>query len=450
MQIVNKEISLYQQMSQKIKLGKVWTLLGMTPHQGQAPFVEAFDHDDTKNSFVHTLGRRAGKSAGASITVTRELLIPYSNTILLTPTYRNSKILFDETYKWVQQLKLPITSLNKNQFTIELENGAKFGSFTEKNIEAALGSRVSLLVVDETQSILTIMEILENMLVPMMLDYGVKDNGVLFANQVFLGTPRGVGTPFHELFLMEKTKSNWQSFNAPSYTNPLLPKEYIEEQKTILSDIAYRQEILAEWVSTGAGVFYAFDEAVNLYDPAELDFSETPYVMGLDFGFNDSTAAVLVYNDKQGNYYVHDAYMDNMKPTQDHVKAFRAMQDRNPGQCIGVFGDPSAAQMMLDLRTTYDFPIQKANNKIQPAIALLNELFSPTGVNHKPKLYINKNLKDLILQLKLIAWKDETKQVSNADPFVKHREHHFDLVHALRYAVYTRHRQTLGAIIITS
>ncbi len=450
MQIVNKEIELYQKVSQKIKLKKVWSLVGMTPHEGQAPFVHTFDEMPEKNSYVLTQGRRSGKSAGTAITSLRELLIPFSNTILLTPTYRNSKILFDETLKWVQQLKLPISSMNKNQFTIELENGAKFGSFTEKNIEAALGSRMSLLIVDETQSVLSVLEILEQHLGPMMLDYGVKDNGVLFARQVFLGTPRGVGTPFHELFLNEKTKSNWASFQTPSYLNPLLPREYIEEQKNILSEVAYRQEILAEWVSTGAGVFYAFNEEANLYDPTELSFTETPYVLGIDFGFNDSTAAVLVYNDKQGNYYVHDAYMANMKTTKQHVEAFNKMKTRNCGECIGTFGDPSAAQTMLDLRTTYDFPITKASNKIQPAVALLNELFSPTGVNQKPKLYINKNLTDLITQLKLITWKDETKQVSNGDPFVKHREHHFDLVHALRYAIYTRYRQTLGSIIVSS
>ena len=450
MEIINKEIQLYQKISEKIKLEKVWNLVGMKPHEGQEPFVHTFDNDESKNSYVLTLGRRTGKSAATAVTDLRELLIPFSNTILLTPSYRNSKILFDDTLKWVQHLKLPLKALNKNQFTIELENGARFGSFTEKNIEAALGSRISLLVVDETQSILNIREILENMLYPMMLDYGVKPNGLLYARQVFLGTPRGIGTPFHELYLNEKTKSNWVSFHAPSQSNPLLPKEYIEAQKNSLSEVAYKQEILAEWISTGAGVFYAFDEEQNTYNEADVDISGMDYIIGFDFGFNDSTAAVKVYEDKQGNLYVHDAYMDHMKTTQEHVKAFKALEERGPGEVIGRFGDPSAAQTMLDLRRTYDYSITKANNKVQPAIALLNELFSPTGANHKPKLYINKKLAELILQLRLISWKDETKQIANGDPFVKHREHHFDLVHALRYAVYTRYRQHLGSIIIAA
>ena len=450
MQIINEEIKLYQEVSNKLKLQKVWDLLEATPHEGQAPVIDSFDNDPTKNSFVLTLGRRSGKSFQTSTIAFRELLIPFSNTILLTGNYRTSKVIFDEVYKLVLRLKLPIKSLNKNQFIIELENGAKFGSFTESNVEAALGSRVSLLIVDETQSVPTILEILENLLTPMLLDYGVSDKGILNANMVFLGTPRGVGTVFHELFLYEQTRSNWKSFSAPSHCNPLLPQNYLDDQREILSERAYQQEIEAKWLPSGAGVFFAFNQEYNLYDPEELSLAGSQFITGHDFGALDSTAMVYIYTNSKGDFYVHDCYMANMKTTSQHAKSFRAIikKDKTAEQA-GSYGDPSAAQSMLDLRNTYNYDIQKGFNRIAPGIAILNELFEPQGLNRTPKLFINKNLTDLITQLQLITYKNGVgAQANTGDPFNKHKDHHFDLIHALRYAVVTHYRQNQAAITV--
>jgi hypothetical protein len=447
--IVNKEIQLYQNVSKQLKLRKVWDLVKMTPHSGQEPIVQCFDEEDYVNYFVATLGRRSGKSASTAVTALRELLIPYSNTILLTPSYRNSKILFDEVYKYILQLKLPVKSINKNQFIIELENGSKFGSFTESNIESSLGSRLSLLIVDESQSITGLTEMLNQHLFPMMLDYGVKDNGSLYAKAVFLGTPRGVGTEFHNLYLKEKVNQNWRSFNSPSTCNPLLPRKYIEDQKNILPDHVYRQEILAEWITTGSGVFFAFNEDYNLYDPKLLEFTDgSMYVIGLDFGYSDSTAALLVYVDNAGNYFVHDVYQKNMLPTAKHVENFRKLENKNRGKLKERYGDPSAAQLILDLRSDHDYDVQKATNKLDASIALLNELFAPQGMNKKPKLYINRELAELIRQIRLITYKDKVSKRSN-DPFNKDPERtHWDLIAALRYAVYTDHRRGLAGIAI--
>lgn len=446
MQIINKEIELYQQVASQVSLSKVWEALQATPHEGQKAVVEAFDNDDSVNSYVITFGRRTGKSFSTALIVVRELLIPYSNTILLSPSYKNSKIMFDEVIARIYTLKLPIKSINKNSFSIELENGAKFSSVTQTNVESALGSRLSLLVVDETQSVTNLMEILDQLLTPMMLDYGVKENGTLYASQVFLGTPRGVGTVFHELYLRELQRKNWKSFHSPSNVNPLLPKTYIQEQETVLPELVYKQEILALWVSTGAGVFHAFDKEVNLYDPETLVFDKgARYIMGFDFGTRDSTAAILVYVTNSGDYYVHDTYMKNMTTTSKHLEAYKAMESRNSGELVERFGDPSAAQTLLDLSSDYNYDIVKANNRQAEGIDCINNLLSIQGANKKPKMYINKNLSDLITQMELVTY-NPNRVNRNADMFNKAPggEHHWDLLAALRYVIYSHYRGSLA------
>jgi len=451
--IINKEIQTYQQVSNKVSLRKVWDLVDMTPHEGQAPIVEDFDNKDHINCFVVCLGRRSGKSASTSLIVLREMLIPFSNTILLTPSYKNSKILFKEVLKYVKQLDLPVAEINKGAFTITLDNGAAFGSYTTTNVSSALGSRCSLLVVDETQSVNGVLDILNQELGPMLLDYGVRDNGKLYANMVFLGTPRGKNTEFHELFLREDKYSNYKSYQSPSTCNPLLPKQYLEDQKDILPELTYRQEILAEWVSTGSGVFHAFNQELNLYDPDEIDLKGVKTIAGYDWGLSDSTAMITTYVSSNGDYYIADAYMQNMLPTKKHLDNFEAQDARFSGPNVGRYGDPSAAQTMLDLSSTYNYFISKANNKVAPGLQCLNDLMAPQGMNKKPKLYINKNLTDLIHQVSNVEYKNGSGSTSASGDLFKPppaKDHHWDLIAALRYCIYTHFRQDAAGSIVVS
>lgn len=453
--IINKEIELYQQVSDKISLQKVWNLLEMTPHSGQSPIIDDFDNDPIANVFTVCLGRRSGKSLSTSLIVIRELLIPFSNTILLTPSYKNSKILFKEVLKFVHELGLPIAEINKGAFTITLENGASFGSFTQSNISSALGSRCSLLVVDETQSVSGVLDILNQELGPMLLDYGVRDSGVLYANIVFLGTPRGKNTEFHTLFERAELPEykNYRSYQSPSTCNPLLPKEYIEGQKAILSDLVYRQEILAEWVSTGSGVFHAFDQDLNIYNPDEIDLSGCKFINGYDFGLSDSTAMVSAYITNQGDYYVAEAYMANQMPTKKHLENFKAQDLKfKDSKNVGMYGDPSAAQLLLDLASTYNYYISKANNRVAPGLQCLNDLMAPQGMNRKPKLYISSKLTTLIHQISNVEYKNGAGSAGlNGDLFSPpaDRSHHWDLIAALRYCIYSHYRQnTAGSVIL--
>jgi hypothetical protein len=282
----------------------------------------------------------------------------------------------------------------------------------------------------------------------MMLDFGTRDNGVLYARAVFLGTPRGVGTAFHSLYLKELSHSNWKSYNSPSYCNPLLPQAYLNQQKETLPDHVYRQEIMAEWLTKGSGVFFAYDPEVNLYDPAEITFNEdSVYICGLDFGHTDATAKLLVYVDRSGTYYVHAAYQEAARPTKDHVKAFKQMEKTNKGILEDRYGDPSAAQTLLDLRTQYDYEVSKASNKIAPGLACINDLLAPQGFDKKPKLYINKDLTELRRQLQSVTYK-ETGKNSN-DPFNNDPEgSHWDMLAAFRYAIYTHQRRSLAGLTV--
>jgi hypothetical protein len=448
---INEDIATYQKMTDRIKLTKTMDLLGITAHAGQLPIVQDIDDPiHPYSNFVMVLGRRVGKSTLASTIAFRELLVPYSSTVLIAPSYRNASILFTMVLEYVNKTGLPVKSVNKNQFIIHLENNSKFVAATQSNIDSILGNRVSLVIYDETQSIPDVLHIHNQIILPTLLDYGVRSNGQLYAKALFLGTPRNTSTPLHALYLREDTQPSWKSYNAPSSSNPLLPRDFLEEQRLVMPPTTYKNEILAEFTSTGASVFFAFNPEVNLYDPSVLEFTEgTKYIIGLDFGFRDSTAAILVYITNAGEFYVHAMYQKESTATRDHVKAFRALESKAKGSLEVRYGDPSNPQMLLDLATSYNYEVSKANNRVAPALATMNELFQEHGHNKRPKLFINKDLKELIRQLKVIEYKS-TAITGNPDPFKPDIAEgtHFDAVHALRYAIYTHFRRELAGMTI--
>lgn len=446
----NKEIKLYQEKCDTIQLKTVAQLLNFVPHKGQQPIFYTYDvQKDIYNNLVLVLGRRTGKSASTSIIAVKELLIPFSSTILLTPTFNNAKIIFNETLKHVQALKLEIKSINKGSFRFELANGARFSANSASNIESALGTANSLLLCDESQSIPNLEDIMNQMLVPTLLDYGTRPSGILYGRQIYLGTPRGPDNQLYDLFCKQDDFPNWKSFSAPSSSNPILPQTYFEQMRLELGEMLYNQEIMAQFIGTDDNVFYALSDE-NLYETGSVKFSKyTDVIVGIDVGFRDSTAAVFLYRDPRGNYYIDKAYSESMKATSVHVASMKSLEKELIGTVDLRYMDPAAAQLIYDYITDYDYQVSPAKNPVQESIKYINQLLTCTGANNKPRLFINSELKELLRQLKRVRWKDTANKTAK-DPFTKDpKGTHWDLIAALRYVLFSdQHNTAAGCIIV--
>ena len=450
--ITNEEIEIYKSTTDNVPLKSVCELMGFIPHKGQQPFVYDFDmNKDIHNNYVIAAGRRWGKSSIMGITAMRELLVPFSATILVAPTFANAKIIFNEVLKSVRKLGIPISSMNKGQFNFTLETGARFSANSAANIESALGSFTSLILVDEGQTVANLDVIYKQMLAPTQLDYGVRTSGLLYGRFVMGGTSRGVSNQLFEYFEKELDMPNWKSFTAPSMTNPTLPQSYFKQMRLELGELLYQQEIMAKFIGADNNVFFAFDVEINTYDPADVHFnSKSIYASGIDIGWSDSTAQVWVYREPNA-YYVHAAYSEANRSTSQHHQAYVEIEESLEGSCDIRYGDPAAAQTLNDYIIDYDYDIVKADNAVAPGIAYVNQLLTPTGANDKPKLYINKELTELIRQLSRVRYKSDQGKGAK-DPFVKDTKGtHWDLLAALRYALYSdKYNQAAGNNIIQS
>jgi hypothetical protein len=439
---MNKELEIYKKVTDTVKLSKTFELLNIKPHGGQQTLVDIWDNQRHISNVVAVCGRRFGKSTTAGGIGFRELLVPFSRVALIAPVYANGKIIWQEIVKYVYQVGLKPKSINNQQMHLELENGSKLFVASEDSIESLLGNRFSLIIFEETQSIDKIDEIYGTYLSATLSDYGVREDGSFYGRCLFIGTPRGKNTTFYEYFCKEYDDNRWKSLTAPSSDNPINTPQFLEAMRKTVGELRFRQEYLAEFVSVDSSdVFFNFKTDRNLFKKSDiLPFinESSVFIAGIDVGFNDSTAYVLVHKTPNGSYFVLDAYIANQKTTKQHVDEFRKLEKTyihtKYSEPTIRYLDKSAAQSAHDLAYEYNFITTPSKSAVKEGVDAINNLFLPTGVAEQPKLFIEENLKELIKQLLSLQWANSK---NTKDPFKRIAGHHYDLVHALRYAIYS-------------
>lgn len=432
--VTNKEINLYRQMTDRLKLSKIYKQVGVVPTVPQEEQIDVIDNRKDIWFLTNVQGRRAGKSYGASMIIVRELLVPYASVKILGPQMKITEVIWKEVLSRLRELNIKPTSISNKDKVLTLENGSVLFAAAETNKESILGTRSSLIVADEAAIFGDLGGFMDLELLPTLMDYGVRPDGTSYGRVVLISTPRGKGNYFYHQYLKGKFNTKgYYSIQYPSSINPLVTKDFLDSMKEACSPLVYRQEYGAEFISvTGDTVFHAFDA-----DKHVIDFSKyQPFVrgdntiVGNDIGFSDSASHLMVMYDG-GRYFVFSEDMFNKVNTQTMAEKFKAKERIWGIEPQERYIDPAAALTAYDLSSIYEYFTFPAKNDIKESLALLNQLFE------QDKLFISEECKQLI---QMIAEVEYNQNKSAKDPFKKHKEHHWDLISALRYAIYSHYR----------
>lgn len=79
---------------------------------------------------------------------------------------------------------------------------------------------------------------------------------------LFISTPKGLNW-FHDLYQDAQGQRGWETWRLPSSANPYLSGEDIDLARQEMSSLLFSQEYLAEFISTGSGMFR--DEWIQHY-----------------------------------------------------------------------------------------------------------------------------------------------------------------------------------------
>jgi len=189
-----------------------------------------------------------------------------------------------------------IKYINRSEMYVEFHNGSQLWFKTADNPEALRGRGIDFLVIDEAATVKK--EAWENVLRPSLSDTQGK--------AVFIGTPKG-----HNWFYDLWTRGNdplftdYKSWTYPSAANPYLSQKDIEEAKSTLPDLVYRQEYLAEFLDDYGAVFRGVNECVK--GELEQPTQGKQYVAGCDLAkLVDFMVTVIM--DQNGHVVAFDRY----------------------------------------------------------------------------------------------------------------------------------------------
>lgn len=251
--------------------------------------------------------RRAGKTHLAAVglvlaAISRPgVMVPY-----ITLSIKNARRILWGTLREIERDWAIGMEFKENALTVTLTNGSTIvlgGCQDFEEIEKFRGPKYSLAVIDEAQSMRTsiLQKLVEDVIEPATLDF----NGEIW---MFATPAANASGYFYEAD--QSDHSSWEQHHWTLLENPHLPGalEWLERRKEENNwsddDPVYRREYCGEWVRDEDALVYAFSRQKNLVEdiPSEMDF-----VLGVDLGFVDSTAFVVIgwSPDEPEAYVVH-------------------------------------------------------------------------------------------------------------------------------------------------
>lgn len=268
--------------------------------------------------------RRAGKSFACLVLMCRSALMkPNSQTVYICLTRGQAKKnlwrtlkQFSDTYEL--KLKFHETDIRAtfpNGSTIEFMGGE-----TRQEIEKFRGQSYDLAVIDEGKSFQ--FDLLEEMITE-CLGPTLTDR---FGTLAMIGTPGNIlAGPFfeatsaydpeseravkrynrprpwrdRELFKKKKWKWNWSFHSWHTKHNVAMPHiwetalQEKEDRGVPDNDPSWLREWMGEWCPSDSLMVYTFSSELNEYSGTLPEGHDWQYLLGLDFGYNDSTAIVV-------------------------------------------------------------------------------------------------------------------------------------------------------------
>lgn len=369
--------------------------------------------------WVHISARRTGKSSAASVLALAKLLEPNQQVLVVAPDYNLSSIIWDYTTELIQVFGIETKRLNLKDRVVRLVNDSTFRLLSANNRSSLVGRAAHLLIVDEA-AIIPDDEYFTRDLRPALSTYEGS-------RALFISTPRGKQNYLYEYYTRgdNETYDEWGSGLYPWHVNPALKEADIEEAKKTLPPTIFNQEYYCDWVSF-EGQIYKVEDKIHLVDSSkyiEPKDNRYTFIGGLDIGFRDDTAFVIVAADGT-NYFVVDEYVASEGTTSSHAEIIQGMVEHWGVENIYI--DSAAAQTKADLAYDYDIFCENAVKSVNDGISFLQVL-----VENGNLLFDIENSERTYASVNGYRWNTKGEKAKPLHDWTSH------CCDALRYAIYS-------------
>lgn len=351
--------------------------------------------------------RRAGKSEGIAHLVLKEMLarkdvlLPY---ICLT-TRQGKQILWPVLRRLNQRLELNL-KFNENDLTCRAPNGSQVfivGGSEASELERLRGPKYPGVVIDEAQAYgpflrETIKEIIE----PATMDY----NGWI----ALTGTPNAACNGYFFDLTNGRTQEKCSTHRWTAADNPFIADVFPEwiasrkkERNWTDSTPTYMREWLGQWVRDEDGLIYRI-RPYNLVSSLP-DVDDWSYVLGIDLGYADSTAfVVLAYSPTSAKVVVVESYKQSGLIPSAVAAHVEALRERFDFDAIVADSGGLGKGYVEEMKQRFGLPILAAEKQRKHAfIEILN------GDLHAGVLEIVEGSNQyLIHEASLLQWREDS------------------------------------------
>lgn len=366
-------------------------------------------------------GRRVGKSKMALQEMVKHCLeVPKAVAWWVAPTYAMAReVGWEEFLAYKGQLEPGIVKIHETNQTVRFRNGSIM-QFKGGDSEHSLRGRgLTFLVIDEAAFVDEL--VWTRALRPALAD----KNG----RALLISTPNGRNW-FYNLAVHAERDESWTYFHWPTPMNPLIGPEELQEAAASISEIDFRQEFMAEFI-TRAGMVYDEFSADNIVAPGTPFPHDYDIYLGIDFGFANPTAVCFMAVGKMADGQDHVIMFDEVYVARRKMEEITALilqtlrkHHLAPHDVRAVYTDPAgnAAELSsgvspVDYLRHLDFGWTVLNKKseIAPGVALVRSFIrNAAGI---VRFHITNNCVQAIRSLSGYTYdKRESSEVVKEEP----------------------------------
>lgn len=331
------------------------------------------------NSFKTAVcSRRSGKTIACDGDLS-ETAVNFPDTVSLYITLsRNNakKIVWNEIKKTNRQFGLGGVP-NESDLSIRYPNNSLIycsGASDKTEIEKFRGLPLKKVYIDECQSFPSyIKDLVDDVISPALMDY----NGTL----CLIGTPGPIPAGFfHDCANSEFWSHHSWTFQqnphiltkSESTYEQILQRE-LKRRGVTIDDPSIQREYFARWVLDSDSLVYHYDKAKNSYN--QLPSGKYIYILGLDFGFEDSDAlAVLAWSESSPITYLVDEIVVSKQGITPLVAQIEELRKKySITKIVADFGG-LGKKISEEISRRYQLPLQPADKarKVE-SIELMND-----------------------------------------------------------------------------
>ena len=407
----------------KIPIENYLQLINIEPNPPQVALINAVNSPDYR-FITAVLNRRTGKSYMANIIGHLVTLMPGCNILVIAPNYALSSISWDLQRHFIASFDIETERANAKDKIIELQNGSTIRMGSVGQVDSVVGRSYDLIIFDEA-ALNNDGESAYNIQLRPTLD---KPN----SKAIFISTPRGKNWfyNFYRRGFSDNPKyKRWVSIKSTYHDNPRASLEDVEDARASMSKAEFAQEYESDFIALEGQIFNLNKQNIVDIDLNTIDRLDV--VAGLDVGFRDPTAMVVLITDGV-NYYIVDEYQKEESSTSKYAGDIQALVDK--WEIDFIYIDAAAAQTKYDLAYDYDITTTNAKKSVLDGIGYVASL-----VDHD-RIFIDKSCENTIEMFASYRW-DPKEGLMRERPL---HDEHSHLADALRYAVYTHSYNIAG------